>query len=172
MMRRMVFAVIASICLGAVMTIGDWLWAALQIRHRVVYGLLHGALMCLCLGIAVGARAGRPAPAAVAGPVIGVVAAATFYALAPIMRWNAMFPAWMLLWILFALLQYWLAKKESIGTAVLRGTAAALVSGAAFYAISGIWVNDSHTNPNLIRHFGAWTIAFLPGFAALFLARR
>ena len=58
-MRRMAFAIVASLCLGAVMTIGDWLWAALQIRHRVVYGLIHGALMCLCLGVAVGVRAGR-----------------------------------------------------------------------------------------------------------------
>ena len=172
MMRRMTFAVVASLCLGAVMTIGDWLWAALQIRHRVVYGLLHGALMCLCLGIAVGVRAGRPAPAAVAGPVIGVVAAASFYALAPMLRWNAMFPAWMLLWILFALLQHRLSKKESAATAVMRGLVAAVVSGATFYAISGIWTNDSHTDPNLIRHFGAWTVAFLPGFLALFLARR
>ena len=171
-MRRMLFAVVASICLGAVMTIGDWLWAALQIRHRVVYGVIHGALMCLCLGIAVGVRAGKPIPAAAAGPVIGVIAASCFYALSPVLRWSAMFPAWMLLWILFGLLQYWLSKKESIGTAVVRGVAAAVVSGAAFYAISGIWVNDSHTNPNLIRHFGAWTVAFLPGFVALFLSRR
>ena len=168
----MAFAVVASLCLGAAMTIGDWLWAALQIRHRVVYGLLHGALMCLCLGIAVGVRAGKPGPAAVAGPAIGVIAAASFYALAPMLRWNAMFPAWMLLWVLFGLLQYWLAKKESLGIAVMRGAAAALLSGATFYAISGIWTNDSHDNPNLIRHFGAWTVAFLPGFVSLFTGSR
>lgn len=154
------------------MTFGDWLWAALEIRHRVVNGLLHGALMCLCLGIAVGVRAGKPVPAAVAGPVIGVIAAGSFYVLAPMMRWNAMFPAWMLLWILFALLQYWLSKKETIRTAVLRGAVAAVVSGATFYAISGIWTNDSHSNPNLLRHFGAWVVAFLPGFAALFFGSR
>jgi hypothetical protein len=167
----MAYAVIASLILGGVMTLGDWTWAALQIRHRVVYGLIHGALMCLCLGIAVGVRAGKPVPAAVAGPVIGVIAAASFYALAPMLRWSAMFPAWMLLWILFALLQQRLARKEAMGTALVRGIVAALLSGAAFYAISGIWTNDSHTSPDLVRHFGAWTIAFLPGFAALFARR-
>jgi hypothetical protein len=171
MMRRMVFAIAASVCLGAVMTIGDWLWAALQIRHRVAYGLIHGALMCLCVGIAIGIRARKPGPAAVAGPIIGVLAAASFYLLAPMLRWNAMFIAWMLLWILFGLLQYWLSKKESIGTAVVRGIAAAILSGAAFYAISGIWTNDSHSNPNLVRHLWSWTVAFLPGFIALFLRR-
>lgn len=171
MMHRMAFAVMASIGLGAVMTIGDWAWAALELRHRVAYGLIHGALMCLCLGLAVGVRAGRPAGAALAGPVIGVIAAASFYAMAPMLRWNAMFPAWMLLWMLFALLQQRLSRKESTAIALARGVAAALVSGAAFYAISGIWVNDSHTDPNLLRHFGAWTVAFLPGFVALFLRR-
>jgi hypothetical protein len=116
-------------------------------------------------------RAGKPAPAAVAGPLIGVIAALTFYALTPMLRWSAMFPAWMLLWILFALLQQRLGKKESMGAALTRGLAAAIVSGAAFYAISGIWINDSHANPNLLRHFGAWTVAFLPGFVALFWRR-
>lgn len=171
MRGAMVFAVVASIALGAVMTIGDWAWAALEIRHRVVNGLVHGALMCLCLGLAVGVRVGRPARAAAAGPVIGILAAASFYALSPMLGWSAMFPAWMLLWILFALLQQQIARKETMGRALLRGVAAALLSGAAFYAISGIWINDSHSNPNLLRHFGAWTFAFLPGFAALFLRR-
>lgn len=171
MLGGMVFAVVASLLLGAVMTLGDWAWAALEIRHRVVNGLAHGALMCLCLGLAVGVRAGRPGAAALAGPVIGVIAAASFYALAPVLRWSAMFPAWMLLWILFAVLQQRLARKEAMTTALVRGVAAALLSGAAFYAISGIWINDSHTNPNLLRHFGAWSFAFLPGFAALFWRR-
>ena len=171
MLGGMVFAVVASLLLGAVMTLGDWAWAALEIRHRVVNGLAHGALMCLCLGLAVGVRAGRPGAAALAGPVIGVIAAASFYALAPVLRWSAMFPAWMLLWILFAVLQQRLARKEAMTTALVRGVAAALLSGAAFYAISGIWINDSHTNPNLLRHFGAWSFAFVPGFAALFWRR-
>ena len=168
----MVFAFLASVLLGAVMTVGDWAWAALQLPHRIAYGITHGAVMCLCLGLAVGIRARRPLPGALAGPVIGVIAALSFYALAPMIRWSAMFPAWMLLWILFALLQQRLSKQESMQTALLRGVAAALVSGAAFYAISGIWINDSHANPNLLRHFGAWSFAFLPGFVALFFNQR
>lgn len=167
----MVFAIVASVLLGLVMTVGDWVWAALQLPHRIAYGITHGAVTCLCVGLAVGIRAGRPLPGALAGPVIGVIAAMTFYALWPMIRWSAMFAAWMLLWILFALLQQRLSKKESMQTALLRGVAAALVSGAAFYAISGIWINDSHSNPNLLRHFGAWSFAFLPGFVALFFRR-
>ena len=165
-------SIIAALALGAIMTLGDVAWDQFGIRHRVAYGVIHGAVMCLCLGVAIGLRCRRPIPAAIAGPLIGVVAAATFYLLAPSLRWGAMFPAWMLLWMLFALLQHRLAKTESLGTALVRGIAAALLSGAAFYAISGIWINDSHTSPNLVRHFGAWTVAFLPGFLALFFASR
>ena len=161
-------AVIASLFLGAVMAFGDHLWAALHIQHRVVNGLVHGAAMCLCLGIAIGVHAGRPAPAALAGPVIGVIAAGVFYLLAPWLRMAAMFPAWMLFWILFALLQQRLRTGERPIAAAARGSVAAVLSGLAFYAISGIWTGPAHDAPNLAVHFAAWSFAFLPGFLVLF----
>ena len=165
----MFHALIASLLLGAVMTLGDFIWAALHLPHRVAYGLIHGAVMCLCLGLAVGVRAKRPFAAALDGPVIGVVAAASFYALAPALRWGAMFPAWMLLWMLFALLQRRLDPQESLGPTLFRGVGAALLSGAAFYAISGIWTR--HAQWSIALQFGAWSFAFVPGFAALFWRR-
>jgi hypothetical protein len=128
--------------------------------------------MCLCLGLAIGARARRPAAGALAGPVIGVVAAGTFYLLAPWLRYGAMLPAWMLFWILFALLQQRIRPGETPGAAVARGVVAAVVSGAAFYAISGIWTGGSTRNPSYLLNFGAWTVAFLPGFIALFWPAR
>jgi len=150
------------------MAAGDYLWAAMHIRHRVAYGLVHGAVMCLCLGIAIGVYTGRTAPATLAGPVIGVIAAGAFYLLAPWLRMTAMFPAWMLFWILFALLQQQLREGERIGSAAARGAVAAVVSGLAFYTISGIWTGASHDAPVLAVRFGAWSFAFLPGFLALF----
>jgi hypothetical protein len=164
----MLFAIVASLALGAVMTLGDALWAALHIQHRVINGLVHGATMCLCLGLAVGIRAGKPAIGAIAGPVIGVIAAGTFYLLAPALRWNAMFPAWVLLWILFGVLQHRMRRSEPASIAVLRGATASILSGIAFYMVSGIWTQDSHSDPNLPWHFAGWTGAFLPGFLALF----
>ena len=89
--------------------------------------------------------------------------------LAPALRWGAMFPAWMLLWILFAFLQRQLLAGESIGVTVKRGVLAALLSGFAFYLISDIWIHEA-AHPGLLVHFGAWTFAFLPGFAALFVS--
>lgn len=60
----MLAALAASFALALVMTLGDFAWAALHIRHRVAYGVVHGAIMCLCLGIAIGVRTGRPVAAA------------------------------------------------------------------------------------------------------------
>ena len=163
----MLHALAAALALAAVMTFGDWLWEALHIRHRMTAGIAHGAAMCLCLGLAIGIRARRPLPAAIAGPVIGVLAALTFYVLAPALRWGAMFPAWMLLWVLFAFVQRWLAGGQPAGEAAKRGILAALLSGLAFYLVSDMWIHEA-AHPSLFEHFASWTFAFLPGFAALF----
>ena len=164
-------AIGAAVLLGAVMAFGDWLWAALRLPHRMSYGIAHGAAMCLCLGAVIGWRARRPAAGALAGPAIGIFAALAFYALAPMMRYAAMFPAWMLFWVLFALLQQRLTPGDRISAALIRGVAAALLSGLAFYAISGIWTRPSR-DPNYLLIFGAWTFAFFPGFLALFARGR
>jgi hypothetical protein len=96
----MLSALGSAVVLGAVMTFGDFLWAALNIRHRVLNGVVHGAVMCLCLGAAIGIRERRPLAGVLAGPLIGVVAACSFYLMAPWLRMSAMFPAWMVFWIL------------------------------------------------------------------------
>ena len=163
----MLYALAASLALAAVMTIGDFIWAAFHIRHRMAIGIAHGAVMCLCLGLAIGIRARKMPPAAIAGPLIGIVAAGSYYVLAPALGWAAMFPAWMLLWILFALLQRQLVRRERIGVTLKRGALAALTSGFAFYLISDIWIHEP-AHLSLFVHFAAWTFAFLPGFAALF----
>ena len=166
--RTMVYALVASLALAAVMTFGDWLWAALNIRHTVTAGMLHGAAMCLCLGAAIGLRARRVAPGIIAGPIIGVLAAGVFYLLAPSLRLMAMFPAWMFFWICFAVLQGWLQRDRGMVTSLFIGIVAAVLSGLAFYAISGIWTRHDPGGPNYPWNFAAWTIAFFPGFAALF----
>jgi hypothetical protein len=165
-------AIVAALLLAGVMTLGDFVWSVLEVRHRVVNGIAHGAAMCLVLGMVIGWRAGRLAAGALAGPLIGVVASVAFYLLAPSIRYWAMLPAWMLFWILFALLQHRLAGTESMGTALGRGIVAALLSGAAFYAISGIWTSPPPGPPRYGVHFASWAFAFLPGFVALFLGHR
>lgn len=163
------YAAAAALILGAASTAGDLLWAGLSLRHRMGYGLAHGAIICLFIGALVGWRAGRPGPGAAAGPAVGVLAAGLFYILAPRLGYYAMFPAWMFFWICFALLQEWLRPSGGWVSAILRGLTAAVVSGIAFYLISGIWTRPPRGGPNYLYNFAAWSFAFLPGFAALFL---
>ena len=168
----MIFAAGAAIALAAAMTAGDMLWAGLSLRHRVGYGLAHGALICLVIGAFVGWHARRPLAGVAFGPLIGLLAAALFYVLAPWLRYSAMFPAWMFFWICFAILQKQLARDGAWGPAIARGVVAAVVSGLAFYLISGVWTRPPRGGPNYFFNFGAWFIAFLPGFLALFTRRR
>jgi hypothetical protein len=167
----MVYAVVAAVALGAVMTFGDFVWEALGLRHRMWYGLVHGAAICLCIGVVIGWRRRRVLAGVLAGPVIGLIAAAGFYVLAPWLRYSAMVPMWMLFWLCFALLQDWLEPpgRRRLALALLRGAAAAVLSGLAFYAISGIWTRPSPEGPDYVRHFLSWSFAFLPGFLALFV---
>jgi hypothetical protein len=164
----MLDALVASLFLGTVSTFGDFVWAALRLRHQIVYGLAHGAAICLCIGAVVGLRQGRLTAGLLAGPAIGLIAAAGFYVLAPWLRYSAMFPMWMFFWICFALLQDRLSPLRRPSIAVVRGSIAAVLSGLAFYAISGIWTRPSPGGPDYIRHFLSWSFAFLPGFLALF----
>lgn len=168
MVRDVRDAVIAAVFLAAISTLGDFLWAALALRHRVAYGVLHGAVVCLCIGLVIGQRNGRLLAGALAGPPVGVAAAGTFYLLAPALGWRAMLPAWMLFWICFAWLSGWLARERGLAPLVTRGLVAAVLSGLAFYAISGIWTRPSPGGPDYTRHFLSWTFAFFPGFAGLF----
>ena len=167
----MTLALVGALILAAVSTLGDFTWAALGLRHRAAYGLAHGAAVCLAVGAVVGWRSRRALPGAITGIVIGIAAAGLFYLLAPGLRYSAMFPAWMFFWLCFAVLQVQLDGSRAYGNAAVRGLAAAILSGLAFYAISGIWTRPSPEGPNYVRNFLSWTFAFFPGFAALFAAR-
>lgn len=166
----LMLALAAALFLGAVMTAGDFIWEAFGLRHTMTAGLAHGALMCLCIGGVIGMKTGRLVPGVVAGPLIGLLAAGAFYAMASTLGWGAMLPAWMLFWICFALLQHYLAP-ETLQRALGRGLVAAVLSGLAFYAISGIWTRPSPGGPNYLMHFLSWSFAFLPGFLVLFAGR-
>lgn len=167
MTRDLSLAIASAVFAGAIMTLGDFVWASQLLRHLMVYGLLHGAGLCLALGLALGAPAKRPLTGAIGGLVVGILSAASFYVLAPMMRYSAMFVSWVLLWILLALLDRMLQRRASIASALIRGALAAVGSGLAFYAISGMWQNWNPQSINYVDHFLRWTLAFLPGFLAL-----
>ena len=157
---------------AAAMTLGDWIWAVLSLRHRTPYGLAHGTLLCLWMGLYLGWIGQRVAIGAIGGAAIGFLAAGSFYALAPLVGYSAMFASYMLLWFgLMAVAEYALSGRVKGAGWALRGVFAAIASAAAFYAVSGIWMNPPRP-PNYLWNFTAWTIAFLPGAVAMLWGRK
>jgi hypothetical protein len=63
-------------------------------------------------------------------------------------------------------------QRDSIRDVLVRSTLAATGSGLGFYAISGIWFPFDPHGWDYARHFVSWTIAYLPGFAALLYEKR
>ena len=85
-----------------------------------------------------------------------------------------MLPAWMLFWILFGILQYQLLVRAGrpAPSGLVRGSLAAVLSGLAFYLVSGIWTHPAPGGPRYGVNLVLWSFAFLPGFAMLFSPRR
>jgi len=171
-MRGVVAALACSIAIAAVSTAGDFMWATWIERHETVYGVTHGALLFCAIGFVLGLIAGRPLRGAIGGVAIGAAAATVYYLLALVTGFVAMFVVWAGTWVALAFLYAWLSRRGSAGAVWARGLIAAVASGLAFYLISGIWRPFSPEGWDYAVHFAAWTAAYFPGFAALFLARR
>ena len=138
-MHSSLLAVGLALWSAAAMTFGDWIWAALALRHRPQYGLAHGTLLCLWMGLYLGLLARRTAGGVAGGAAVGFLAAGSFYALAPFAGYSAMFASWIFLWLaLVALAARLLRAPVSRAGWVVRAVIAALGSAAAFYAVSGI----------------------------------
>ena len=173
-MNTLVAAVVAALLIGALNTLGDFVWAHFELRHRPAFGLIHGLILCLGIGLCLGVPRQRPARGAIGGALLGLGAAGGFYLLATLMGYAAMFVLWMALWIAFGLLSgRGLGEpRASIAESLGRGALAAVGSGAAFYAISGIWQRHPTDAGDYAYRFACWTFAFLPGFLALIARRR
>ena len=151
-------AIVGAVLIAAVSTLGDFVWAGLHLRHRVAYGLAHGAILFLCMGAYFGSLEKNTLKGAIAGAAIGLTAAGSFYVLAPIAGYSVMFFVWAFVWIALAVL---------VGAPVVRGVVAMVGSGLGFYLISGIWRPFNPEGWDYAVHFLSWTIAYLPGFLAL-----
>jgi hypothetical protein len=172
-------AIAGALLIAAVSTLGDFVWAGLHLRHRVAYGLAHGAILFLCIGAYFGSLEKQTLKGALYGAAIGLSAAGSFYLLAPIAGYSVMFFVWAFVWIALAFLVYRIlpapvapvAPIAPVAPPVIRGILAMIGSGLGFYFISGIWRPFNPQGWDYAVHFLSWTIAFLPGFLAL-LARR
>jgi hypothetical protein len=168
----MINAILGALAVAALSTLGDFVWANWQVRHFALYGVLHGMAIFLAIGLFLGALAARPMAGAIAGVVAGAAAAGSFYLLRPTLGYSAMFVSWILVWIALGVINARLQQSGSRLPELLgRGVAAALLSGAAFYAVSGMWFPFDPQGWDYAVHFASWTVAYLPGFAALLVRR-
>ena len=161
-------AIIGAALIAAVSTLGDFVWAGLHLRHRVVYGLAHGAILFLCMGAYFGSLQRKALVGAIYGAAIGLAAAGSFYVLAPIAGYSVMFFVWAFVWIALAVLVTRILPTPIAPNApMVRGVLAMIGSGLGFYLISGIWRPFDPKGWDYAVHFLSWTIAYLPGFVAL-----
>jgi hypothetical protein len=163
-------AVIGALLIAAISTLGDFVWAGLGLQHRMIYGLSHGALLFLAIGAYLGSVERRVARGALAGAAIGLAAAGSFYALAPVAGYAVMFVVWAFIWCALAVLRRALepsAARWTCRETFTRGVIAMLGSGVAFYLISGIWRPFDPAGWDYAVHFLSWSFAYLPAFLAL-----
>ena len=170
-------AIVGALLIAAVSTLGDFVWAGLHLRHRVAYGLAHGAILFSCMGAYFGSLEKKTLVGALWGAAIGLAAAGSFYLLAPVAGYSVMFFVWAFVWIALAVLVMRIlpprapgapnAPDAPNGPVFVRGVLAMMGSGLGFYLISGIWRPFNPEGWDYAVHFLSWTIAYLPGFLAL-----
>jgi hypothetical protein len=160
--------------IAAVSTFGDFVWAGLDLEHRKVYGLAHGTLLFLCIGAYLGSIERQILKGAIAGALIGLTAAASFYVVAPFAGYSVMFAVWAFIWLALAVLAGRVlrtAHRWSWRQTFTRGALAMMGSGLGFYLISGIWRPFDPEGWDYAVHWISWTVAYLPGLGALILER-
>ena len=121
-------ALIGALVTAAVSTFGDYLWANV-IPHRIaLYGLAHGLVLFLTVGLCLGLPARKPVAGAIGGAVVGLSSAGLFYVIQPIVGYaTAMFTLFFALWIALGVLTgRVLQQRDSIRAVLLRSVLAAI----------------------------------------------
>jgi len=169
--RQLIPALGAALTLGVLSTAGDWIWALWIPDGAIIPGIVHGLVFFAALALVLGwaARSWQVTTRLLwTLPPAGLVLASAFYPLARAFGYlGALLVTWTGMWLALALLLRRARDRDgSARHAMLRGAAAALGSGLAFWAVSAMW-----TQPALQTGYGLrlvyWTVAFLPGLAAL-----
>jgi hypothetical protein len=161
---------IGILVVAAVSTAGDYIWYEIGVRHRMLSGVIHGAVLLTAVGGTLGAAHGRLLAGLPMGTVAGVAGALVYYALFPALRAWAMLAAWASLWILLAVIDGRIVRrvKRSAAMCLVQGMSAALLSGVTFYlAVGALWGPAPAGGRNYLMQFASWIIAWAPGILAI-----
>src|SRR6187402_699615 len=151
-------ALIGSMLLAVLSTVADYVWFLNIPQHQVLSGMIHGSVLFFALGGYLGWRKGKAVAGAIGGLASGLLAALSFYALAPLGGYPMMLVSWLLLWIMLTALQRHLEGRLVPPRAIAHGLLTAVVAGLGFGAVLFTLYSDwpPATFPYL-KHFGAWT---------------
>jgi hypothetical protein len=164
---------LGAIVTAAVSTAGDYLWANVLPHRQPIYWFAHAIVLFLAVGFCLGLPSRQPLKGALGAAAIGCAATLGFYFLQPLIGYSALFVLFVVLWLALGVLTgRFLQRRERVSEILGRSTLAAIGSGLAFYTISGIWMPFNPHGWDYARHFIYWTIAYLPGFAALLMRSR
>jgi hypothetical protein len=162
-----------------VATLADYTWYTLHVRHSIVTGIIHGAVLLTAVGAVLGVDAGRVLKGLPIGALAGIGGALTYYLLVALVdrrTYGSAIPAsWAALWLIVAVLDgRWLRAPARRPWRVIafRGALAAVLSGAAFFMVMNtLWGRPPASGRNYAIQFGAWLVAWAPGLLALTLER-
>jgi hypothetical protein len=161
-------AIVGALLLAALSTAADYVWFLDIPQHQVSSGAIHGSTLFAALGGYLGWRKGNLIVGAIGGLLSGLVAALSFYALAPIGGYSMMLVSWLLLWILLAALHTYLEGQLNMARAVGRGLVTAVVAGLGFavvlFELYRSWPPPTFST---FKHFVAWSMAYVPGLWVL-----
>jgi rhodanese-related sulfurtransferase len=167
---------IASIAVvAAAATLGDFIWYTAGVRHTMIAGLVHGALLLTTVGAVLGAASGRLIKGLPIGAIAGIGGALSYYGLVAVMdsrTYGTAIPgAWVIMWLLLAALDgRWLRApdRRSWAEVASRGMVAAVAGGLAFAVVRQIlWGRPAGEERNYFLQFATWSFAWAPGLLAL-----
>ncbi len=161
---------------AATATVADWAWTTFDVCHGIAAGVIHGAVLLTVLGGALGAASGRLLRGLPVGTLAGTGGALAYYVFVAAFderTHGAAIPvAWVVTWLSMAILEgRWISPTPRSWLAIAgRGTAAAVLSGIAFYLVlDRLWGTPPPDGRNHAVQFAAWAAAWAPGMLVLTL---
>lgn len=170
-------ALAGIVAVAAAATLGDFIWYTVGVRHTMIAGITHGALLLTAVGGAIGAASGRLVKGLPLGALAGIGGALSYYALAalpPPVPEVAMTGAWVVMWLLLAMLDArWIRQGDSrlAAASLKRGALAAVGSGLVFALVVPLLWGPGGGERNYLLQFVLWSCAWAPGLLALTLHR-
>jgi phage shock protein E len=169
--------IVGVLVVAAVATLGDSIWYGFGVRHTMVAGLVHGALLLATVGAVLGAACGRVLKGLPIGALAGIGGAASYYGLVVVMdrrTYGTAIPAaWVITWLILAALDgRWLRApmRRTWRAIAARGLTAGVIGGVAFYLVMNtLWGRPPAGGRNYVVQFFAWAFAWAPGLFALTL---